>query len=163
MDSSREYFCDTNLLLATSLVSLECLFLVFIAFSRLEVLLLCGNNLSSLPDEIAELTSLTTLVLSHNRLKSLPLPVCEMHQLTSMYLHNNLLQTLPPALLQMSQLSAISLRNNPLVSRFVREHIDEVGSCWQLAHFARNYIHTHNPKLPALALYVVSSILTFYN
>ena len=26
-------------------------------------------------------------------------------------------------------------------------------SCSQLAHFARNYVHTHNPKLPALTFY----------
>eukprot|EP00117_Sycon_ciliatum_P008130 scpid66676/ scgid10968/ Leucine-rich repeat-containing protein 58 len=101
--------------------------------TSLEVLFLGDNRLSALPDEIAELANLGSLTVSHNQLTSVPLAVCEMHNLVSLQLHNNRLETLPPALLQMVSLHEISLRNNPLVSRFVREHVDEVPSLGELA------------------------------
>lgn len=101
---------------------------------RLEVLFLSGNRLTSIPFEIAQLPNLVSMTLCHNHLSSLPLAVSDMHQLVSLQLHNNRLETLPPGLLQLRQLREISLRCNPLVTRFVREHVDEVSVCWQCMH-----------------------------
>ena len=119
----------------------------------LEVLFLGDNRLSALPDEIAELANLGSLTVSHNQLTSVPLAVCEMHNLVSLQLHNNRLETLPPALLQMVSLHEISLRNNPLVSRFVREHVDEVrlleSTLWVPAVVVSGPVRKGTLSLPA--------------
>ncbi|MCX6823258.1 MAG: leucine-rich repeat domain-containing protein [candidate division SR1 bacterium] len=54
-----------------------------------------GNNFSSFPDELKNLTNLTVLDISHNQLTTLPDVIGGLTHLTTFYLNNNLLTTLP--------------------------------------------------------------------
>ncbi len=76
-----------------------------------------GNNqLSTLPPELLQLTSLTMLGLSFNELSTLPPEIGQLTNLTELYLINNQLTTLPPEIGQLTKLEALRLDDNPLTS-----------------------------------------------
>ncbi len=77
---------------------------------------LSNNQLSSLPPEISQLSSLTRLSLNNNQLSSLPPEICQLSSLTTLYLNNNQLSSLPPEICQLSSLTWLFLYNNPLTS-----------------------------------------------
>ena len=91
-----------------------------------------GNQLTSIPDELGYVGSLTMLVLCDNRLESLPRSLINLRLLQSLSLHNNRLATLPPEIIRLN-LVELSLRNNPLVVRFVEEMTYEPPSLLELA------------------------------
>ncbi|MCC5665284.1 leucine-rich repeat domain-containing protein [Nostoc sp. CHAB 5784] len=74
------------------------------------------NQLSSLPPEISQLSSLTTLNLNHNQLSSLPPEISQLSSLTELSLDNNQLSSLPPEFSQLSSLTELYLDNNQLSS-----------------------------------------------
>lgn len=129
----------------------------------LEMLYLGGNLISSIPPEVADLTSLRYLVLCDNRIQSIPPQLskwdlllltvcckvrevmwfflmvssdfcpCRLHSLLSLSLHNNLLTFLPREILSLVHLQELSLRGNPLVVRFIKDMTYDPPSLMELA------------------------------
>ena len=75
---------------------------------------LWGNQLTALPPEITELTSLTTLDLSRNHLTALPPEITELTSLTTLDLSRNHLTALPHEITELTSLTTLDLRDNPL-------------------------------------------------
>ncbi len=73
-------------------------------------------ELTSLPPEIGQLTSLQSLSLSGNQLTSLPPEIGQLTSLQSLHLSGNQLTSLPPEIGQLTNLQSLSLRSNPLTS-----------------------------------------------
>ena len=86
------------------------------SFTRSLRFSLSGNQLSSLPPEIAQLSALTSLSLSNNQLSSLPSEIAQLSALTSLSLSSNQLSSLPPEIAQLSALTSLSLSSNQLSS-----------------------------------------------
>jgi internalin A len=73
-----------------------------------------GNQLSELPPEIGQLTSLTGLYLRDNQLNELPPEIGQLTDLTILYLRGNQLSELPPEIGQLTNLAELNLRGNQL-------------------------------------------------
>ena len=82
--------------------------------SSLETLYLNNNQLSMLPAELGQLTTLQTLDLSFNRLSMLPAELGQLITLQTLLLQNNQLSTLPAELGLLTALQQLDLYNNPL-------------------------------------------------
>jgi len=81
--------------------------------------ILSGNELTSVPEELLSLSNLKTLDLSNNCIKELPSgDVSEMsyscHSLNTLTIGNNLLTTLPGKLFLLPQLEVISAQHNKI-------------------------------------------------
>ena len=85
-------------------------------FSSLVKLYLRGNQLSSLPPEIGMLSSLMKLNLSYNQLSSLPPEIGTLSSLTDLYLNGNQLSSLPREIGKLSSLKKLYLANNRLTN-----------------------------------------------
>ena len=79
-------------------------------------LYLSHNQLTSLPDAIAQLRNLTTLDLRFNELTWLPDAIGELHNLTTLSLGYNQLTSLPNAIGQLHDLTRVELSHNQLTS-----------------------------------------------
>ena len=117
----------------------------------MKVLYLGGNQLTSIPVEVGNLTELQALSLCENKLRTLPPSIALLRNLKSLGLHKNLLTALPPEIVKLRGLQELSLRNNPLVSRFVKDFTFECPSLLELAARAIklhkvNYDHESLPK-----------------
>ncbi|MBD2141376.1 leucine-rich repeat domain-containing protein [Anabaena sp. FACHB-1250] len=84
--------------------------------SNLTVLYLSDNQLTRLPEAIAQLSNLTGLDLSNNQLTRLPEAIAQLSNLTGLYLINNQLTRLPEAIAQLSNLTGLYLSNNQLTT-----------------------------------------------
>ncbi len=84
--------------------------------TSLTTLNLWDNQLTTLPPEIAELTSLTTLHLSRNQLTTLPPEIAELTSLTTLDLTGNQLTTLPPEIAELTSLTTLNLWGNQLTT-----------------------------------------------
>ena len=82
--------------------------------TSLRSLNLNGNQLSSLPAEIGQLTQLQSFNLNFNQLSSLPAEIGQLTQLQSLHLHNNQLSSLPAEIGQLTQLQSLHLVSNQL-------------------------------------------------
>ena len=80
----------------------------------LKTLCLAYNEMTSLPESIAELVRLTELDVSNNMLQLLPQSLGAMTHLTSLILNDNELLSLPASFVQLSGLTALALERNPL-------------------------------------------------
>jgi Leucine-rich repeat (LRR) protein/GTPase SAR1 family protein len=72
------------------------------------------KNLSKLPPEILELTSLQELNLSGNRLTALPPEISQLTNLQELNLNRNQLTALPPEISQLTNLQSLRLDGNQL-------------------------------------------------
>jgi len=75
-----------------------------------------SNQLTTLPLEIGELTSLTTLGISGNQLTTLTPEIAELKSLTTLYLMGNQLTTLTPEIAELKSLTLLYLRGNQLTT-----------------------------------------------
>ena len=73
-----------------------------------------GNQLTSLPATIGQLTNLRQLSLADNQLTSLPATIGQLTQLTHLNLRNNQLTQLPAEITALNQLEMLQLQGNPL-------------------------------------------------
>ncbi|MEY2913446.1 MAG: hypothetical protein RLZZ184_2755 [Cyanobacteriota bacterium] len=84
--------------------------------SNLTVLDLRNNQLTRLPEAIAQLSHLTALGLSNNQLTRLPEAIAQLSHLRVLYLSDNQLTRLPEAIAQLSNLRELYLSNNQLTT-----------------------------------------------
>lgn len=75
-----------------------------------------GNNLTSLPPEIAKLTNLTILNLTNNELTFLPREITKLTNLTYLNMHGNQLTSLPPEITGLTNLTRLVIGDNQLTS-----------------------------------------------
>ena len=87
-----------------------------VQLTKLTELDVSSNRFASLPPHIGQLDQLVRLDLSHNQLASLPAELGRLTQLLSLDLSHNLLATLPPQLGQLTRLSRLDLSHNLLSS-----------------------------------------------
>ena len=84
--------------------------------TKLRVLQLNNNNLTSIPESIGNLTELRDLSLHCNNLTSLPDSIKNLKKLRNLYVYGNKLKTIPNGICELTNLSALSLANNELES-----------------------------------------------
>ncbi|HEY9672301.1 MAG TPA: COR domain-containing protein [Waterburya sp.] len=82
--------------------------------TSLQWLDLSDNQLSALPAEIGQLTSLQTLHLTNNQLRVLPAEIVQLTSLQSLHLRGNQLSALPAEIVQLTSLQSLNLRGNQL-------------------------------------------------
>lgn len=82
--------------------------------SKATALDLSGNDLTTLPPELFQLTNLTWLNLSGNRIAALSPEISQLANLTSLHLSGNQLTALPTEIWQLTKLNNIYLSHNPL-------------------------------------------------
>jgi internalin A len=84
--------------------------------SNLSLLDLSDNQLTRLPEAIAQLSNLSGLDLSDNQLTTLPEAIAQLSNLTVLSLSDNQLTRLPEAIAQLSNLTVLYLSNNQLTT-----------------------------------------------
>ena len=77
-------------------------------------MLLKGNQLTGLPAEIGQLTSLETLGLENNQLTSVPVEIGQLTSLTVLGLLGNKLTRVPAEFMDLTSLKQLGLNNNQL-------------------------------------------------
>ena len=80
------------------------------------LLILIGNQLTSLPESLGQLTQLRGLFLDNNKLTALPEWLGQLTQLWELSLDNNKLTALPESLSQFTQLEVLNLDSNKLTA-----------------------------------------------
>ena len=101
-----------------------------VQLSNLQSLNLRNNSLSTLPESIVQLSNLQSLDLSNNLLSTLPESIVQLSNLQSLNLRNNSLSTLPESIVQLTNLQSLDLRNNELNTLLV-----EIGQLSNLTYF----------------------------
>lgn len=71
-----------------------------------------GWGLTSIPQEVFELTNLKSLSLEFNQLTEIPSEISNLSSLTRLYLNYNLIETLPESIGKLSSLKGISIVHN---------------------------------------------------
>jgi internalin A len=94
------------------------------------------NQLQTLPGEIGQLTNLTSVNFWRNQLRTLPKEIGQLTNLTSLNLSSNQLQTLPEEIGQLTNLTSLNLSSNQLQTL-----PEEIGQLTNLT----SLIIEHNP------------------
>ncbi len=97
---------------------------------QLTALVLVSDHLTSLPEQIGQLSNLEKVNLSSNKLTSLPEQIGQLSQLEKLDLCNNKLTAIPEQIGQLSQLQYLDLCNNKLTS--VPEQIGQLSQLEKL-------------------------------
>ena len=100
---------------------------------RLEGLTLYALQITSVPDNIGDLSSLNYLNLHFNQITNIPETIGELVQLTELFLENNLIETLPESIGNLSNLVTLNINENQLIS--IPESIGTLGSLEELLLF----------------------------
>ncbi|MFN6238437.1 MAG: leucine-rich repeat protein, partial [Microcystis sp.] len=75
---------------------------------------LSNKNLTEIPPEIAQLTSLQYLNLSNNQISEIPEALAHLTSLQHLFLNNNQIREIPEALTQLTSLQYLFLNNNQI-------------------------------------------------
>ncbi|CCI18671.1 Leucine-rich-repeat protein (fragment) [Microcystis aeruginosa PCC 9807] len=75
---------------------------------------LSGRNLTEIPPEIPQLTSLQDLYLYSNQIREIPEALTHLTPLQYLYLSDNQIREIPEALTQLTSLQSLDLRNNQI-------------------------------------------------
>ena len=100
---------------------------------RLESLTLYALQITSVPDNIGDLSSLNYLNLHFNQITNIPETIGGLVQLTELFLENNLIETLPESIGNLSNLVTLNINENQLIS--IPESIGTLGSLEELLLF----------------------------
>lgn len=73
-----------------------------------------ADKLTTIPDEVLELTQLESLDLSHNAITSIPKSIARLKNLNKLILYRNLLTELPKEILHIENLFSLNVSGNPL-------------------------------------------------
>jgi internalin A len=82
--------------------------------TSLQHLILSINQISEIPEALAQLTSLQYLYLSDNQISEIPEALARLTSLQSLDLDNNQISEIPEALAQLTSLQELNLRNNQI-------------------------------------------------
>ncbi|MCZ8066992.1 MAG: leucine-rich repeat domain-containing protein [Microcystis sp. LE17-20D] len=105
--------------------------------TSLQILFLNNNQISEIPEALAQLTSLQELNLSINRIRGIPEALAQLTSLQSLDLRNNQISEIPEALAQLTSLQHLRLSNN---------QISEIPEA--LAHLTSlQYLHLRNNQI----------------
>ena len=110
-------------------------------------LILKNHTLTTLPQNLSTLSSITLLDLSYNNFEAVPTSVCQLHQLRQLYLQHNKISAIPDSLGQLGNLRVIYLQYNSLSEL-------PLGVCrcksLQVLHIENNKIETLPEELGKL-------------
>lgn len=85
-----------------------------VRWDGLRVLKVMGNKLTSLPDEVGLMRSLTMMMVAGNQLTELPAGVSDLRRLEWLLVYSNRLEQLPEGVLLSPKLTRVLLEGNPL-------------------------------------------------
>jgi leucine-rich repeat protein SHOC2 len=131
---------------------------------NLTELIISGNNLTAIPDEIQNATNLKSLDISRNKISLLPESICNLTELQELYLHANQISELPEKFGNLVKLKYLHLYYNRLqkipdsIDQFqdieflflggnhLTELPDSIGKCQQIKKIDLG--NNHLTKLP---------------
>ena len=73
-----------------------------------------SNQITEIPEAIAQLTNLTTLSLSSNQITEIPEAIAQLTNLTTLYLSSNQITEIPEAIAQLTNLTTLYLSSNQI-------------------------------------------------
>jgi len=82
--------------------------------TSLQYLDLSDNQISEIPEALTHLTSLQVLLLSNNQIREIPEALAQLTSLQYLYLYNNQIREIPEALAQLTSLQYLYLSNNQI-------------------------------------------------
>jgi len=115
---------------------------------------LSKKNLTEIPPEIADLTSLQLLDLSNNQISEIPEALAHLTSLQRLFLYNNQIREIPEALTQLTSLQYLYLSNNQISE--IPEALAQLTSL-QLLDLSHNQIR----EIPEALAYLTS--LQYFN
>ena len=98
--------------------------------SNLKVLVLSHNQITQLPKVVAQLSNLTELVLNHNHITEIPNELGQLSNLTELNLSHNQITQLPETLGKLSNLTKLVLHNNQITQ--IPEALGKLSNLTQL-------------------------------
>ncbi|XP_078664037.1 uncharacterized protein LOC144907104 [Branchiostoma floridae x Branchiostoma belcheri] len=96
---------------------------------------LSNQGLTSIPEEVFDITDLEVLDVSNNKLTSIPEAIGRLQKLTILYIESNQLTEVPPGVCSLSNLEVLSVGSNPIrylpddVRRLTRLKTLSIRSC----------------------------------
>ncbi|MEM9266018.1 MAG: COR domain-containing protein, partial [Cyanobacteria bacterium P01_F01_bin.13] len=104
----------------------------------LQQLYLSANQITQIPDSLAELGSLQQLYLSENQITQIPDSLAELGSLQQLYLSFNQITQIPESLENIIQIKTLDLRGNPLpISPEILGSNHKVGSVSGIFNYCR--------------------------
>ncbi|MEH1888749.1 MAG: leucine-rich repeat domain-containing protein, partial [Nostoc sp.] len=106
--------------------------------TNLTQLHLSNNQITQIPEAIANLTNLTQLHLSDNQITQIPEALANLTNLTQLHLYNNQITQIPEAIESLPKLKTLDLRGNPLpISPEILGSSNNVGSVEDILNYSR--------------------------